>query len=129
MRIGPYRHVRGSRVGHPSNNQSSISSTATGRPRKALATVGLDPVTVVPVLGGWANFTFELDGVSMVRFPSSPGVAESTRRELRLLPALAPFVDFEIPEPALMGEWNGWPFFTYGKLDGRPLRSDDDSAG
>lgn len=96
--------------------------------REALATVGLSPLRVEPVLGGWANFTFELDGSSMVRFPSSEGVAESTARELRLLPELGRSVDFAIPSPVATGTWRGWPFFTYRKLEGRPLRAADDSA-
>ncbi|MDQ1428877.1 MAG: hypothetical protein QOK39_2353 [Acidimicrobiaceae bacterium] len=36
-RIAPNRRVRPSRVGHPSNSQSSISSRATGRPSRLLA--------------------------------------------------------------------------------------------
>lgn len=96
--------------------------------REALATIGLSPRRVEPVLGGWANFTFELDGCWMVRFPSSEGVAQSTRRELRLLPELGRFVDFAVPSPVATGEWRGWPFFTYRKLVGRPLTAADDSA-
>lgn len=96
--------------------------------REALAIIGLSPIRVEPVLGGWANFTFELDGSWMVRFPSSEGVAESTGRELRLLPELARSVDFAIPSPVATGMWRGWPFFTYQKLDGRPLRAADDSS-
>lgn len=95
--------------------------------RVALATVGLSPTNVTPVVGGWANFTFDLDGELMVRFPSSEGVAESTQRELRLLPSLGRAVDFAIPQPVQVGEWNGWAFFTYRKISGRPLQPADDS--
>ena len=95
--------------------------------REALATIGLSPRRIEPVLGGWANFTFELDGCWMVRFPSNEGVAESTARELRLLPALGRFVDFVVPSPAATGAWRGWPFFTYRKLIGRPLSAADGS--
>ena len=96
--------------------------------REALSTIGLSPRRVEPVLGGWANFTFEIDGCWMVRFPSNEGVAGSTGRELRLLPELGRFVDFAIPSPVATGKWRGWPFFTYRKLVGRPLSAADDSA-
>ena len=71
--------------------------------REALATVGLSPIRIEPVLGGWANFTFELDGSWMVRFPSNEGVAESTRRELRLLPELERTVASRSPPPSRRG--------------------------
>lgn len=95
--------------------------------REALEAIGLSPNRIEPVLGGWANFTFEIDGCWMVRFPSSAKVAESTGRELRLLPELGHLVDFAIPHPLATGQWRGWPFFAYRKVVGRPLAAEDDS--
>ncbi|MEO6317805.1 MAG: aminoglycoside phosphotransferase family protein [Acidimicrobiales bacterium] len=95
--------------------------------RAALATVGLDGGRVTPVLGGWASWTFELDGRRIVRFPRTDGIADATRRELALLPELAGHLSYRVPEPSHIGEWNSRPFFAYRLIPGRGMRPTDSS--
>ena len=80
---------------------------------------------VRPILGGWAYWTFEVDGEWIFRFPRTDQVALAAESELRLLPALAAHVDFEVPVPRWSGVFGGRPFFGYRKLEGRPLRASD----
>ena len=94
----------------------------------ALERVGLAPERMTEIVGGWANWTFELDGSLIVRFPRNDSVALATHRELNLLPALARHVSFAVPEPTHVGTWNDRPFFAYRRIDGRALRAGDDPA-
>ncbi len=90
--------------------------------RRALGRVDLDPRVVTPILGGWANWTFELDGSSIVRFPRNDSVALATHRELLLLPELAMHATaFEAPQPSNVGTWRDRPFFVYPRVDGTAL--------
>lgn len=89
--------------------------------RRAVARVGLTPTTVRQIEGGWANWTFELEGTLIVRFPRTDAVGLATSREIVLLPALAPALSFAIPQPTHVGVWNDRPFFAYPKIAGRPL--------
>jgi aminoglycoside phosphotransferase (APT) family kinase protein len=93
--------------------------------RSALVRVGMDPQRIVPIDGGWANWTFELDGEHIVRFPRSDAIALTTHRELALLPELADQVTFEVPVPASAATYRGRPFFAYRRLPGRPLSDSD----
>lgn len=77
--------------------------------------------SVRPVAGGWAHWTFEVDGGWIFRFPRTDAVAASTARELALLPALARAVDVRVPVPAWSGSHRGRPFFGYRKIEGKPL--------
>lgn len=88
---------------------------------RALARVGLAPSEVRPIEGGWANFTFDLDGQRIVRFPRNDSVALATQRELHLLPVLAPTLSFPVPRPTHVGRWRGRPFFAYDRIEGMPL--------
>jgi aminoglycoside phosphotransferase (APT) family kinase protein len=92
-----------------------------GDVRRALARVGLAPELVRPIEGGWANFTFDLDGERIVRFPRNDSVALATQRELHLLPALAPTLSYPVPVPTHVGRWRGRPFFAYDRIEGTPL--------
>lgn len=89
--------------------------------RRALARVGLAPASVRPIEGGWANWTFDLDGERIVRFPRNDSVALATMRELHLLPALAPTLSYPVPSPTHVGRWRGRPFFAYDRIEGTPL--------
>ena len=91
--------------------------------RSALRRVGLEPERIRAVPGGWANWTFELDGERIVRFPRTDAVALATHRELVLLPELASSVSFSIPEPERVASLGDRPFFTYRRIAGRPLSS------
>lgn len=93
----------------------------------ALATVGLHPRRAKPILGGWASWTFDLDGEHIVRFPRDDDVATAARRELALLPELAAHVAYAVPNPTQVGVWRERPFFAYPRIPGRPLHADDAS--
>lgn len=94
-----------------------------------LASVGLDSSRIEPVLGGWASWTFQVDGTRIVRFPRTEVVAHAARRELALLPELADHVSFAVPRPTHQGAWRGRPFFAYRRIPGRALLPSDDSPG
>lgn len=89
--------------------------------RAALRRVGLEPVRIEAITGGWAHWTFELDGAVIVRFPRNDSVALATHRELVLLPELAGFVSFAVPTPERVASLHDRPFFTYQRIPGRPL--------
>lgn len=82
---------------------------------------GVAPRSVRPVPGGWASFTFEIDGRYIVRFPRNAQVARCTQAELELLPRLGPAVDFAVPEVRWHGTHRGFPFFMYEAIPGQPL--------
>lgn len=89
--------------------------------RRALDRVGLSSDVLRPIGEGWANWTYLIDGQMIVRFPRNDEVAQATRRELCLLPALQDHVSFEVPVPTVVGSWAGRPFFGYTLIEGRPL--------
>jgi len=90
--------------------------------RRALQRVHVDPRVITPILGGWANWTFELDGTAIVRFPRNDSVALGTHRELLLLPELtAHTTAFEAPNPTHVGTWGDRPFFVYSRINGTAL--------
>lgn len=89
---------------------------------RALKRIDLEPRVVAPILGGWANWTIELDGHSIVRFPRNDSVALATHRELLLLPELAAHATaFDVPEPIRSGTWRDRPFFVYRRIAGTSL--------
>ncbi len=99
----------------------------------ALRMVGLDATRATAIQGGWAFYTFTVDGVGdgdggwIVRFARDDEIARAARRELALLPALAAHVSFAVPLPALRGTCGGLPFFGYRRIAGRGLRAGDAS--
>jgi len=93
----------------------------------ALATVGLHPRRAEPILGGWASWTFDLDGEHIVRFPRHDDVAAAARRELALLPELTVDLSYAVPNPTQVGVRRERPFFAYPRIPGRPLHADDAS--
>jgi aminoglycoside 2''-phosphotransferase len=90
--------------------------------RDELAKVDLSPARIEPILGGWASWTFELDGELVVRFPRDADIVEAMHREMRLLPALAEHVSFRVPVPLYVTE----DWFVYEKIPGRGLMPGDD---
>jgi aminoglycoside phosphotransferase (APT) family kinase protein len=80
---------------------------------------------LTPIAGGWASWTFAVGGEWIVRFPRTADVARSTERELRLLPALAGRLPVATPVPTHVGSHEGWPFFTYPRIPGRPMAAGD----
>jgi aminoglycoside phosphotransferase (APT) family kinase protein len=95
--------------------------------RRALRDAGVLAEQVRAVGDGWANWTFLVDDTLIVRFPRNPEVAQATRRELRILPAISDHVSFAVPVPTVEGEWAGHPFFGYEAIAGRPLHAADRS--
>lgn len=93
--------------------------------RRALATAGFSATRIEPILGGWASWTFELDGELIVRFPRTDEVVEAMHREMRLLPALAEWVSFRVPMPLYVTD----DWFVYEKIPGREFEKGDDAVG
>ena len=91
--------------------------------RRALASVGMDPGRIEPVLGGWANWTFEVDSKWIARFPRNAEVAAAAAREQALLPELSSHVSFQVPAPTHEGTWSAMPFMVYRRIEGVPLTS------
>lgn len=78
---------------------------------------------ITEIGGGWANWTFDLDGDLIVRFPRNDSVALATHRELLLLAELARSLSFSVPDPTHVATWRDRPFFAYRRIAGRPLTS------
>jgi aminoglycoside 2''-phosphotransferase len=92
--------------------------------RRALGAVGLTAFDrIESIEGGWASWTFDLDGTHIVRFPRTEAIAAAHAREQRLLPALARHVSFRVPVPLHPD------VFVYEKIPGRAFRRGDDAAG
>jgi aminoglycoside phosphotransferase (APT) family kinase protein len=89
------------------------------------AVTGEPPASVRPIEGGWASFTFEVDGRYIARFPRNASIARSTRAELDLLPRLGPIVDFAVPTVRWQGTRDGFPFFVYESIPGRAVTPRD----
>jgi len=53
--------------------------------------------------GGWDNRTFRLGDELLVRLPSADGYAAAVAKEQRWLPAIAPHVPVQVPEPVGLG--------------------------
>lgn len=85
---------------------------------------GEPPRSVRPIHSGWASFTFEVDGRYIARFPRNAEIARCTEAELDLLPRLGPLVDFAVPQVRWQGTRQGFPFFVYESIPGRPLDAD-----
>jgi len=75
-----------------------------------------------PVGGGWDCFTYEVNGAWIFQFPRMPGAMETTRKQIALLPRLAPELPTAVPVPELVSEE---PLFMgYRKIPGEPLDVD-----
>jgi aminoglycoside phosphotransferase (APT) family kinase protein len=96
--------------------------------RLALAGIGLEVERLAPIQGGWCNWTFDMDGRWIARFPRDADAAAGARRELSLLPELAAAVGFQVPEPRRSGILDGAPFFVYPRVRGRAMRKTDRGA-
>lgn len=91
-----------------------------------LAALGFTDTTVTPISGGWASWTFDVAGGSILRVARSPEIDAAHRREARLLPELARTVGFAVPEPTHFGVHDRQTYMVYRKLPGRGLRPGDD---
>jgi aminoglycoside phosphotransferase (APT) family kinase protein len=73
---------------------------------------------------GWDNAAWLIDGSWVFRFPLHAGAATLLRRELSVLPRLAPRLSLSTPVPTFIGHPSGaypWPFFGAPWIPGREL--------
>ncbi|HEY3609253.1 MAG TPA: phosphotransferase [Pseudonocardiaceae bacterium] len=80
--------------------------------------------TVRQIHGGWASFTFLVDGRDgghILRFARTAEVAAAHRREAALLPLLARSVSFAVPVPSFFRDWGGHTCMCYPLIAGRSL--------
>lgn len=83
--------------------------------------------TVELVSEGWDYAVYRVDGEWAFRFPRREVVVAGTRRELDILPRLAPVLPVAIPVPVLVGEFP-WPFYGAPFLPGREAVQSDGGA-
>jgi aminoglycoside phosphotransferase (APT) family kinase protein len=75
-----------------------------------------------PVGEGWDCFTYEVNGEWIVQFPRLPGAEATTRKQIALLPKLAPELPAAVPVPELVSRE---PLcMGYRKIAGEPLDVD-----
>jgi aminoglycoside phosphotransferase (APT) family kinase protein len=82
----------------------------------------LAPVVVELCGTGWDNTAYRVDGKWVFRFPRREIAVDLLRREVAVLPALAPSLPLPIPRPTLVGRPDArfpWPFAGYRFLPGR----------
>jgi aminoglycoside 2''-phosphotransferase len=101
---------------------AGVDSIAAG---DALERVGLRGSQIVEIVGGWAFWTFDVDGRWIARFPRRPDIGLAARRELALLPELARHVSFQVPAPSHRSTRRGQPFFVYPRIPGRAFTAAD----
>ena len=83
---------------------------------------GLAPARVEPLGAGFDNTAYLVNGTWVFRFPRRQVALVLLRREVALLPAVAPRVPLPIPVPEHVGapsESYPWPFAGYRLLPGR----------
>ena len=85
----------------------------------ALSSVGITPVPVEPILGGWAYWTFDVGSRFIARFPRNDEIAEAAVRQIAILPALSNEVSYLVPIPSRIGVWLDRPFMVYSRIPGR----------
>jgi len=89
---------------------------------------GLDPQSLQPFAEGWDYSIWAVDDRWAFRFPRREMAVPGTRREIAVLPELAPLLPISVPAPVFVGEpANGfpWPFFGSALLPGRELADAD----
>ncbi len=94
--------------------------------QSVLRACGLVGARATPIHGGWASWTFDVDGQFILRIARDDEVAEAHRREERLLPALAEAVSFTVPVPIKVGVDQRHTYMLYAKIAGRQLAEGDD---
>ncbi|MFL5736446.1 MAG: phosphotransferase, partial [Actinomycetota bacterium] len=77
--------------------------------------LGLSVETVTEIQGGWDNAVFEVNGEWIVRVPRREEVRPWLRKEMRLLPEIAPLLPLPIPSFEI-AEDGDQPFVAYRKL-------------
>jgi aminoglycoside phosphotransferase (APT) family kinase protein len=88
----------------------------------------LDPQSLRPFAEGWDYSIWAVDERWAFRFPRREMAVAGTRREIAVLPELAPLLPIPVPDPIFVGEpADGfpWPFFGSALLPGRELADAD----
>jgi aminoglycoside phosphotransferase (APT) family kinase protein len=88
----------------------------------------LDPESLRPFAEGWDYSIWAVDERWAFRFPRREMAVPGTRREIAVLPELAPLLPIPVPAPVFVGEpADGfpWPFFGSALLPGRELADAD----
>lgn len=93
-------------------------------PSALLAHLGVSEAAA-PIHGGWASWTFDVGGDRILRVARNAEIAAAHRREERLLPELARHVDFAVPVPTAVGEFDGHTYMLYPRLPGRAIGAGD----
>jgi aminoglycoside phosphotransferase (APT) family kinase protein len=84
----------------------------------------LEAETVRPLAEGWDYAIWLVDERWAFRFPRREMAVPGVRREIAVLPELAPLLPIPVPEPVFVGEpaeGFPWPFFGSALLPGREL--------
>ena len=85
---------------------------------------GLRPRRLELLGQGWDMTVWLVDGELVFRFPRREVVVAGLRRELEVLPRIAPELPLRVPEPAFVGrpdESYGWPFYGAPLIPGREV--------
>ena len=88
----------------------------------------LDPRSLRPFAEGWDYSIWAVDERWAFRFPRRELAVPGTRREIEVLPELAPLLPIPVPEPVfvgLPGDGFPWPFFGSALLPGQELADAD----
>ena len=89
---------------------------------------GLDPQSLRQFAEGWDYSIWVVDECWAFRFPRREMAVAGTRREIAVLPELAPLLPIPVPDPVFVGEpaeGFPWPFFGSALLPGRELAEAD----
>lgn len=84
----------------------------------------LASASIATLATGWDNIAFLVGDQWLFRFPRREVAVPGVRREITMLPRLAPLVPLPIPDPVFIGRPSsryGWPFFGAPMLPGREL--------
>lgn len=91
----------------------------------AAAAPELAGLPVAPLAEGWDNSVHLVDGRWAFRFPRRAAALPGIRRELAVLPRVAPLLLLPVPVPEFVGEdddpYDPWPFSGARLLPGREL--------
>jgi aminoglycoside phosphotransferase (APT) family kinase protein len=91
-------------------------------PARVPELLGVSVETVTEIEGGWDYAVFEVNGVWIVRIPRRTDVEGWLRKEVRLLPAIAPLLPLPVPRFDVVADGEEQqPFVAYRKLPGRSL--------
>ena len=90
-------------------------------PARATELLRVSVETVTEIEGGWDYVVFEVNGAWIVRIPRRAEVEGWLRKEIRLLPEIAPLLPLPIPRFDVVAADEEEPFVAYRKLRGRSL--------